>query len=117
MKRCSRCRREQPLSAFYRSEKASDGRQAWCKRCLLTYQRLLRAGEDVRSGPKRRYPELADPAWLRQRYHQDLMTVTEIAATLGCTPTTVSSALRQHRIPILSHGERKILQAQRGVAR
>lgn len=38
-KRCSRCNKVQPLTAFHRDRSAADGRQGWCKACKAEYQR------------------------------------------------------------------------------
>lgn len=36
---CSRCQLDQPFDMFHRSSKSSDGRQGYCKSCVVQYQR------------------------------------------------------------------------------
>jgi AraC-like DNA-binding protein len=48
----------------------------------------------------RRYPQLADPSWLRRRYLTDGASLGDIAAELGCDRTTVRDALTAAGIPL-----------------
>jgi hypothetical protein len=62
---------------------------------------LHRYGLDVRPGrPRRRYPQLHDPAWLRHRHHHDRRPVGAIAAEIGCSTTSVRRALRRYAIAV-----------------
>jgi hypothetical protein len=45
-----------------------------------------------------RFPELQEAGWLRQKYELEGLSSYSIAAELGCRATTVSRALRRHRI-------------------
>jgi hypothetical protein len=45
-----------------------------------------------------RFPELQDAGWLRHKYELEGLSSYSIAAELGCRATTVSRALRHHRI-------------------
>ena len=74
-----------------------------------TVRRALSAAGIYRDGRERgrgRYPQLADPAWLRQRHVLDGVRAEDIAAELGCDPTTVRTALRAAGIPRLGLGPR-----------
>jgi hypothetical protein len=53
-----------------------------------------------RSRSSRRYPQLGDPTWLRQRHVDQGVSAAGIAAELGCNSTTVRNALRAAGIPI-----------------
>lgn len=39
-KRCRYCKKELPLSEFHKSSATKDGRQAYCRECMYTYQRI-----------------------------------------------------------------------------
>lgn len=39
MKRCSKCRRWLPWSAFHRNLHSDDGHQSWCRRCVSNNNR------------------------------------------------------------------------------
>ena len=45
-----------------------------------------------------RFPELQEASWLRHKYQLEGLSSYSIAAQLGCRATTVSRALRRHRI-------------------
>jgi hypothetical protein len=45
-----------------------------------------------------RFPELHEAGWLRQKYEVEGLSSYSIAVELGCRATTVSRALRRHRI-------------------
>jgi hypothetical protein len=45
-------------------------------------------------------PMLADPQWLRERYVDHNQTSAEIAAEIGCFPSSVRRALRRAGIPV-----------------
>jgi hypothetical protein len=51
-----------------------------------------------------RYPELADAAWLRERYVERDLSSGDIAAQLGCARPSVLQALARHGIPIRPQG-------------
>ncbi len=53
----------------------------------------------------KKYPQLADPNYLRQRYCTFLMGTEEIAAEVGCTKQAVFKALRAHGIESRSHSQ------------
>jgi DNA-binding XRE family transcriptional regulator len=55
---------------------------------------------------QRRFPELSDADWLRERYVERRLGSSAIADELGCAPHSVRMALRRHRIPIRSRGGR-----------
>jgi hypothetical protein len=42
MKRCTKCRQEQPVERFYRNKHRPDGREAWCKPCCAERARRYR---------------------------------------------------------------------------
>lgn len=46
----------------------------------------------------RRYPELADEAWLRRAYEVDGHSIAAVARLIGCAPSRVWDALRTHEI-------------------
>ena len=51
-KRCRYCKKELPLSAFHKSGITKDGRQAYCRECMYTYQRIrYRRIVNVGGGP------------------------------------------------------------------
>jgi transposase-like protein len=43
----------------------------------------------------RRYPQLGDPAWLRQRYLVESLSFVEIARELGCSEFAVRGRWRR----------------------
>lgn len=40
MKICSRCKGDKPYNQFHRNRRSLDGRQAYCKECNITYQKV-----------------------------------------------------------------------------
>jgi hypothetical protein len=52
-----------------------------------------------------KYPQLADPIYLRERYQTLLMGTEEIATEVGCTKQAVFKALRAHGIESRSHSQ------------
>ena len=87
---------------------------------------LLRHGIPRRPpGALRRYPQLADRAWLAAQISRG-RTARAIAAELGCGTTTVNMAVSRHRLPARPKGrtvtypqlaDRKWLTAQRAAGR
>jgi len=37
-KKCSKCGKIKPLSEFYKDKRAKNGRQSWCKECIIKYE-------------------------------------------------------------------------------
>ena len=111
-KACPACGRDLPLDAYHRSARSKDGRQTWCRECMVAYQRRLRAGEHVPRETRTRYPELRDPAWVRQRYLVDLLSPQEIAARLGCSRGAIYPALRRAGVASIPHEVRAVLRPQ-----
>lgn len=60
-----------------------------------------------------KFPELHDPAWLRQRYSVELLAPGEIADLLGCSPHAVHNAIRRAGIPMLPWAMRRAFRARR----
>jgi G:T-mismatch repair DNA endonuclease (very short patch repair protein)/biotin operon repressor len=52
-----------------------------------------------------KYPELRDKRWLKEKYVEKALSSDKVASTLGCTGTTVLSALEHFSIPIRKHTE------------
>jgi hypothetical protein len=52
-----------------------------------------------------KYPQLADPLYLRERYLTLLMGTEEISTEVGCTKQAVFKALRAHGIETRSHSQ------------
>lgn len=48
-KRCSKCKRDLPVTDFARSSKAPDGWQAYCKECMNDYQRERMLNPKIRA--------------------------------------------------------------------
>src|SRR4051794_21770573 len=77
----------------------------------VTVRRALSNAGIYRDGRKRgrgRYPQLADPAWLRQRHVLDGARAEDIAAELGCDPSAVRAALRAAGIPRLGRARAQL---------
>jgi DNA-binding CsgD family transcriptional regulator len=49
----------------------------------------------------RRYPQLADTSWLRNRHVDQGLTASDIAREVGCNETTVRNALRAAGIQLI----------------
>lgn len=112
MKRCPECGEIKPLDAFHRNSSTPDGRQAWCRECMIAYQHRMRDARRIPSARRQKYPKLYDQGWLEQRYLRDLLTVKEIAGMVGCSPASVYIALRQLGISTMPHGVRTALRAR-----
>lgn len=70
--------------------------------------RRQRADRLAAVGRPIRWPQLADPAWLRARYVDDELTTGEIAELIDfdCPSGTVSSWLKRHGIPARQPADR-----------
>lgn len=62
-KQCARCGEEREASAFWKSKRASDGLQSYCKQCSMAYE-------------KDRYPGLVKPGF-RARHLRKTYGITE----------------------------------------
>lgn len=51
------------------------------------------------------YPELQDDSWLWRKYHEDGLTLREIAAEVGCSSSTVQNWLNVHDIEARASGK------------
>jgi DNA-binding Lrp family transcriptional regulator len=54
-----------------------------------------------RRGPQQRqieHQELTDETWLREKYHGEMMSITEVAEEIGCSRMPVYRALKRHGI-------------------
>ena len=67
---------------------------------------LARHGIPPRPASPPLLPKLTDGGWLKAEYETGGRTTAAIAAELGCSPTTVAEALREHGIPVRSSGRR-----------
>ncbi len=45
MKRCSKCKKEKPISEFYKNKKAISNLYSWCKSCCCKYQQEYQQSE------------------------------------------------------------------------
>lgn len=60
---------------------------------------LKRHGIEVRSGGETVwYPELNDEEYLREKYTEERMTLSELAEEIGCSPKAVHDALQKHEV-------------------
>lgn len=75
------------------------------KRCTKCGERKARG---TPRGPT--FPELHDPAWLKQRYMEEMLTPQEIADRIGCSAAAVNSAIRRAGIPRLPLAFRKVMR-------
>lgn len=112
MKRCPECGNTLPPEEFHLNSATTDGRQAWCRECMLIYRHDVARGRRIPREQVRRFPKLYDQAWLEQQYLRDLLTPREIANIVGCSPASVYIALRRLGISTVPHAVRAHLLAR-----
>jgi hypothetical protein len=57
MKQCSKCRKQQSLSGFYKDRRSTDGLQSACKFCHNEYYRRPEVRQRTNEGKRRKYEE------------------------------------------------------------
>ncbi len=110
-KQCTKCGVVKPVEEFHVNKGRPDGRTPQCKACRSAARAVAVKARGAPGEPA--WPELHDPAWLRQRFQVELLTPEEIADLLWCSPHTVNSAVRRAGIPRLPWALRRAVRARR----